>query len=107
MGKQVEAQVADWARRIPVEQIPAMLAPLSARLLSQAPRDREDDRSSAAGSENLLTAGELAARLGLRESWVRSAERDGRIPGLRAGKYVRFKLSDVERALGELARSAA
>ena len=29
------------------------------------------------------------------------AERVGRIPGIRTGKYVRFKLSDVERALTE------
>ncbi len=31
------------------------------------------------------------------ESWVRTEERAGRLPGIRLGKYVRFKLGEVER----------
>jgi excisionase family DNA binding protein len=59
---------------------------------------------SARDAENLLTAGELAERLNLPESWVRTEERAGRIPSVRLGKYVRFKLSDVERTLAERSR---
>jgi hypothetical protein len=42
--------------------------------------------------------------LSLPESWIRAEERAGRIPGIRAGKYVRFKLSDVEQVLAERKR---
>ena len=59
------------------------------------------DDASARDGEKLLTAYELAGRLGVPESWIRTEERAGRIPGLRLGKYVRFKLSDVERALAK------
>jgi len=96
--------LTDWATQIPVAKIPGVLALLAARLLDDAGRDREQDRSSSEESENLLTARELADRLKLPESWIRSAERDGRIPSVRAGKYVRFNLSDVERALSERGR---
>jgi excisionase family DNA binding protein len=51
------------------------------------------------GQRGWLTAGQLAEHLNLPESWVRTEERAGRIPGIRAGRYVRFKLADVEDAL--------
>ncbi|MGH7815554.1 MAG: hypothetical protein ACREQI_16320 [Candidatus Binataceae bacterium] len=35
---------------------------------------------------------------------MRNEERRGRIPGVRLGKYVRFRASEVERALTERAR---
>jgi excisionase family DNA binding protein len=49
--------------------------------------------------QTLLTASQLAKRLNLPESWLRTEERAGRIPSVRAGRYVRFKLADVEAAL--------
>jgi excisionase family DNA binding protein len=92
----------EWAKRVPVDQIPGVLVFLAGRLLAESHADHNNESSgSAAESEKLLTAGELAERLSLPESWIRSEERAGRIPGIRAGKYVRFKLTDVERALGE------
>ncbi len=103
------AAVVDWARRIPVEQIPCILAFLSARLLAEGGSSRgcEHNGESARDAENLLTAGELAERLNLPESWVRTEERAGRIPSVRLGKYVRFKLSDAERTLAERSRQGA
>jgi excisionase family DNA binding protein len=68
------------------------------------PRASEHKGASARDAEKLLTADELAEYLGMHESWVRTEERAGRIPGVRLGKYVRFKLSDVERALAERQR---
>jgi len=41
--------------------------------------------------DSLVTAGDLAAHLGLRESWVRNEERLGRLPSVRLGKYILFK----------------
>jgi excisionase family DNA binding protein len=101
--ERMDAAVVDWARRVPVYQIPCVLAFLSARLLAEGGSSRgcEHNGESARGAENLLTAGELAERLSLPESWVRTEERAGRIPSLRLGKYVRFRLRDIERTLAE------
>jgi excisionase family DNA binding protein len=101
MQARIDAAVVEWATRIPVEQIPSVVAFLFARLVSEcsASRNSEDNGASAHEADKLLTAGELAERLNLPESWIRNEERLGRIPSVRAGKYVRFKLKDVEQAL--------
>ena len=106
MRERIDAAVVEWARRIPVDQIPGVLAFLSARFLAEryAGRNSEHNGASARDAEKLLTADELAKRLGVPESWVRTEERAGRIPGVRLGKYVRFKLSAVEEALAERLR---
>jgi excisionase family DNA binding protein len=55
------------------------------------PPDRPDD---------LLTAPELAARLGVRPGTVLAWHREGKIPGLRlTHKVLRFRLADVLSAL--------
>jgi excisionase family DNA binding protein len=99
----MDAAVVEWAGRIPVDQIPSVVAFLFARLVAEgsASRNSEHKGSSAHDAQKLLTAGELAERLNLPESWIRKEERLGRIPSVRAGKYVRFRLSDVEQALAE------
>jgi excisionase family DNA binding protein len=109
MQERMEVAVAEWAKRIPVHQIPLVLAFLSARLLTEGVPSHscEHNGESARDVENLLTAGELAERLNLPESRVRTEERAGRIPSVRLGKYVRFKLIDVERSLAERGRQRA
>ncbi len=104
VNEQLNTTLTDWATQIPVAKIPGVLALLAARLLDDAASDPEQGHSNPVGSEDLFTARELADRLKLPESWIHSAERDGRIPSVRAGKYVRFNLSDVERALSERGR---
>jgi excisionase family DNA binding protein len=105
----MEVAVAEWARRIPVDQIPRLLAFLSARLLAEGGSNRscEHNGETARDVKNLLRAGVLAERLGVPESWVRTEERAGRIPSVRLGKYVRFKLRDVERTLAARSRQRA
>jgi excisionase family DNA binding protein len=102
----IDAAVVEWARCIPLDQIPRLLAFLSARLLAESGSGRSCEHSleRARDGKNLLTAGELAERLGVPESWVRTEERAGRIPSARLGKYVRFRLRDIERALAERRR---
>src|SRR5271169_4854863 len=109
MQERIDAEVVEWARRIPVDQIPSVVAFLFARLVSEGSgsRNSEDNGASAREAEKLMTAVELAKRLGVPESWVRTEERMGRIPSVRLGKYVRFKLSEVERALAERKRDVA
>jgi excisionase family DNA binding protein len=106
MPRGMDAAAVDWAKRIPVVQIPCVLVYLAGRLLAEGSPDnhRDHDVPSASVPDKLLTAGEIADHLSLPESWIRGEERAGRIPGVRAGKYVRFKLSDVERALAERKR---
>lgn len=107
--ERIDAAVVEWARHIPVEQIPGVVAFLFARLVSEGrtSRNSEDNGASACNGEKLLAAKAIAERLGVPESWVRTEERAGRIPSVRLGKYVRFKLSDVERALAERQRQGA
>jgi excisionase family DNA binding protein len=45
--------------------------------------------------EWLLDPEELAERLKVPVSWVYEQSRTGKIPTVRIGRYVRFKLSDV------------
>jgi excisionase family DNA binding protein len=106
MEERIDAAVVAWARRVPVDQIPCVVAFLSARLLAEGGSSRScgHNGETARDAKNLLRAGELAERLGVPESWVRTEERAGRIPSVRLGRYVRFKLSDVERTLDERRR---
>lgn len=106
MQGKMDAAVVDWAKRIPLDQISAVLAFLAARLLVEGYVARLQDQHNSVAQESkaLLTAAELAEHLNLPDSWIRNEERLGRIPSVRAGKYVRFKLDDVERALADRRR---
>ncbi len=46
--------------------------------------------------DRLLTADELAKRLGMKTEWVWAQARAGRIPHVRLGRYRRFRESAVE-----------
>jgi excisionase family DNA binding protein len=92
----------DWIKRIPFDQIPAVIVLLTARLLEENhSRSHSCQDATVIELEKLLTAGELAKQLNVPESWVRSEQRAGRIPFKRLGKYVRFNRRDVEGALLE------
>jgi excisionase family DNA binding protein len=46
-------------------------------------------------SDRLLTAREVAERLGTNESWVREHTRAGNIPHVRLGRWVRYEWEAV------------
>lgn len=46
--------------------------------------------------DKLLTAEEIAERLGMRTDWVWAQARAGRIPHVRLGRYRRFRESAIE-----------
>lgn len=46
--------------------------------------------------DRLLTAEEVAERLGMKTAWVWAQARAGRIPHVRLGRYRRFRESAVE-----------
>jgi len=95
--------IAGLIKRIPLDQVPSAIALLSARLLTENYVTSHQDYDAALIREpnSLLTARELAKHLNLPETWVRNEERLGRIPGVRLGKYVRFRLDAVEKTLAE------
>lgn len=53
----------------------------------------------AGDTEALMDAEQLAAALHLPQTWLEQAAREGRIPCVRAGRWVRFRRSAVEGAL--------
>jgi excisionase family DNA binding protein len=52
--------------------------------------------------DRLLTAEEIAERLGMKTEWVWAQARAGRIPHVRLGRYRRFRESAVEAWLSDL-----
>jgi excisionase family DNA binding protein len=58
--------------------------------------------AGASAPERWLTSKELAAHTGVPDTWWEAAAKDGRIPAIRCGKYVRFRLSEVLAARGRL-----
>jgi excisionase family DNA binding protein len=52
--------------------------------------------------DRLLTAEEIAERLGMRTDWVWAQARAGRIPHIRLGRYRRFRESAIEAWVTEL-----
>jgi excisionase family DNA binding protein len=57
--------------------------------------------------DRLLTADELAERLGMKTDWVWAQARAGRIPHVRLGRYRRFRESAVEAWLHDLETGGA
>jgi len=55
----------------------------------------------------LLTADEVAERLGVTKGWVWAQARAGRIPQVQLGRYRRFREDALDEWLAELERSAA
>jgi excisionase family DNA binding protein len=47
-------------------------------------------------TERLLTAEEVASTLAVPTSWVYRQAREGAIPSVQLGRYVRFEASDIE-----------
>ncbi len=102
MNEPKQVSIADWARQIPVAQIPSVIVYLAARLVAEGDgRKNDHDGDHGDHPDKLVNASELADYLNLPESWVRNEERLGHIPSLRLGKYVRFNLNEVEKALAQ------
>ncbi len=57
--------------------------------------------------DRLLTAEEIAERLGMKTQWVWAEARAGRIPHVRLGRYRRFRESSVEAWLRNLEGDSA
>src|SRR5579885_1019271 len=114
----VDELIADPARAkvLAFEALPQLLTEIASRtatlktlegaLLSLILSQRNGGHSNNM-SAGLLDAPELAKRLGVPESWVREQARLGKLPFIRLGHYVRFRLEEVEHYLAERANQAA
>jgi excisionase family DNA binding protein len=93
------------AAKLPESTLKALLAQcsvvqgaLTTQLLDRKPAGA-DSSGTAPITNPLLDAKEMARLLSVHESWVRTEQRAGRIPFVKVGRYVRFRPSEVERAL--------
>jgi excisionase family DNA binding protein len=86
-AEQAKATPTSGSRRPPRE--PALAGLFVVRLVFRRndARARETDR--------LLDADDVAVLLNVPVRWVRQASRDGRLPCVRLGRYVRFSREDV------------
>ncbi len=80
-----------------LEQLKALEGRVMARLLLGATDQPVVTRAPA--DVRLLTAKQVAECLEVKESWVMSEARADRIPKHMVGRYVRFDLGEVRRAL--------
>jgi excisionase family DNA binding protein len=53
-------------------------------------------------AHSLLTAGQVAERLGVPKTWVYEQSRKGRIPTVTLGRYRRYRVETIERWVQQL-----
>ncbi|MGD0073340.1 MAG: helix-turn-helix domain-containing protein [Candidatus Binataceae bacterium] len=75
------------------------LAKCAAELAAIAAKLAESPAEKPTKNDRLIDAKEMAERLDVPETWIRDQERAGKLPSVRAGKYVRFRAADVLRAI--------
>jgi excisionase family DNA binding protein len=74
------------------------------RVVAALPSDEtagSADRAGEPAAGGLLTAGEIAARLGVKPGWIYRQSRAGRIPTVKLGRYYRYQLEAIETWLAE------
>jgi Helix-turn-helix domain len=79
--------------------VPVALAALAAAQAHLCARlMREPDKAASVSTDTLLTAPEMAALLGVKESWLRSRARAGKLPVIVLGRYRRYDANAVRAA---------
>jgi len=79
-------------------------APLSDHSWRPVESTAHSQSITAPGSDRLMNARQVAAKLGVSERWVRdhTTRRSPRIRGLKMGSLMRYRLTDVEAFIAEL-----
>ena len=67
--------------------------------LGQEINGETNSKPVSGATEKLLDAEGASEATGIPESWFLEAARQGRIPHIKAGKYVRFRMSDIIESL--------
>ena len=81
------------------------------RIVAALPSDQRPgaaarDETQGPNAAGLMTAGEIAARLGVKPGWIYRQSRAGRIPTVKLGRYYRYRLDAIEAWLAERERAA-
>src|SRR5579864_3199421 len=107
---------SEWANSLPADRIVAALSEIAVKQSEIAAKQsalaaiqsrlaarllQSEDRPAAGPASELIDARALATRLGVHESFVRTAARAGKIPSIRIGRYVRFEPAAVIEALAD------
>jgi excisionase family DNA binding protein len=105
---QTRGQRAGAKSQLTEREIAELAEIVARRVVAALPsEDGEEVRSNpdpAAGA--LMTAGEIAERLGVKPGWIYRQSRAGRIPTLKLGRYYRYRLKAIETWLAERERAA-
>ena len=95
----VRAQLRRLVDSTPAAELPALIAEIAGAHAAALTRLVIPPASKTVAETDIVTADELATRLKVPPSWVREKARAGEIPCIRAGHYMRFRLSEVLEAL--------
>jgi excisionase family DNA binding protein len=77
-------------------ELAALLAAIAGRLAEEQPTT---PAAPTQPEPECFTARQVAARYNVPESWVYEQARLGNLPSVQLGRYVRFRLTEVEAAL--------
>ena len=96
MSDPLEAQLPDPAQLAALSPVGQrrLLLRVAALLAALGAREPEPQRPAAAG-DTLLTMPQVAERLGVPDSEAYALARQGRLPVIRIGKYVRMRPADL------------
>jgi excisionase family DNA binding protein len=89
-----------------VEKLLVKHALLGGVLLGRLLAAQRPVAAEAPDKRRLLDAAAVAERLHVPETWVRDMARQGRLPSVKLGHYVRFRAEDVDRFVAEHRQAA-
>jgi len=93
--------------RLSDDDITELAEIVARRVVAALPSDeRAHSGDPEPGAGGLMTAGEIAARLGVKQGWIYRQSRAGRIPTVKLGRYYRSRLDAIEAWLAERERAA-
>lgn len=79
-----------------IAELPELIGALAeAQAIAQRRLLVPDSAPTGRDADELLDAAAMAARLAIQPSWLLDMARQGRVPCVRLGKYVRFRPADV------------
>ncbi len=85
----------------PPDELPRVVGALSEALAVAQRRLVEPQPVQTSTDGRLVTADEMAEQLGIKKSWLLDMARQGRVPHVKLGRYVRFMPAEVLKSARE------
>jgi len=86
-------------RKLPRAALPGLLIVIGGIMADQGAALEPADTDMGPREAALVDACELARVVNLPKSWLMSQARQGKIPSIKVGKYIRFNIGEVETVL--------